>query len=164
MADMYGTILSNDFKVKDVVAFKKWFKEYHFGDETQIFDRVEPDGSGTISFGSGEQYPNAYPRIPAGRELSAEELEEMELEDDDLYPEDCISEDIEDADLETFAEELRKHLMPKEIFYVIAGGNEKLRYVLFQELIIAEDIPDVIIWENHCSDDDKDKLRKRFYE
>ena len=164
MADMYGTILSNEFKVKNVAAFKEWFKKYYFGEDITIFDHVEPDGSGTISYGSDEQYPYAYPRLPVGRELTAEELDAMGLDEEDLYPDHYVSDDIEDACLETFAEELRKHLMPKEIFYVIAGGNEKLRYVLFQELIIAEDIPDGVIWENHCSDDDPDFLRKRFYE
>lgn len=164
MADMYGTILSNEFKVKNVAAFKEWFKKYYFGDEIEIFEHVESNGSGTISYGSDEQYPCAYPRLSAGRELSAEELKALGLDDEDLYPEDMVSEDIEDANLDTFAEELRLHLMPKEIFYVISGGNEKLRYVLFQELIIAEDIPDVVIWENTCTDDDQDKLRKRFYE
>lgn len=164
MADMYGTVLSNDFKVKDVVAFKEWFKKYYFGDDTTIFEHVEPDGSGTISFGSDEQYPCGYPRVIVYAEVPVEELD---LDDEDLYPDDIVGDEIEDiveADLETFAEELRKHLIPNEIFYVVAGGSEKLRYVLFQELIIAEDIPDVIVWENHCSDDDNDKLRKRFYE
>ncbi len=164
MADMYGSVLSNEFKVKDVAAFKEWFKKYYFGEEVEIFEHVEPDGSGTISFGSGEQYPSAYPRIPVYETFTDEELG---LDDEDLYPDDIGEGDMVetvDADLETFAKELRQHLMPGEIFYVISGGAEKLRYVLFQELIIAEDIPDVVIWESSCSDDDKDKLRKRFYE
>ncbi len=164
MADMYGTVLSNDFKVRDVAAFKEWFKKYTFGEESEIWDKVEPDGSGTISFGSGEQYPQAYPRLPANGMLSNDELEALGLDDDDLYPEDVVREFDEEADLATFAEELRPHLMPGEIFYVVAGGAEKLRYVLFQELIIAEDISDVVIWENHCTDADQDFLRKRFYE
>ena len=164
MADMYGTVLSNDFKVKNIAAFKEWFKKYHFGEEIEIFEHAEPDGSGTISFGSGEQYPSAYPQIIVYAEVPVEELD---LDDEELYPDDVVGDEIEDiieADLETFAKELRKHLVPNEIFYVIAGGAEKLRYVLFQELIIAEDIPDVVIWENHCSDVDQDYLRKRFYE
>lgn len=165
MADMYGVVLANGFRVKNVAAFKEWFKGYYFGDEIEVWVCCEePDGSGTVSFGGDEQYPSAYPRLPAGRELTTEELEAMGLDDEDLYPDDEVSEDIEEANLETFANELRQHLMPKEIFYVMSGGNEKMRYYLVQELIIAEDIPDVIIWENHCTDDDNDYLRKRFYE
>lgn len=166
MADMYGTVLSNEFKVKDVVAFKEWFKKYYFGDEIEIFEHLESDGFSTISFGGSEQYPIAHPRIVVYESYTDEELKDLGYDDEDLYPDDtdlCI-EDIVDADLETFAEELRHHLIPNEIFYVMAGGSEKLRYVQFQELIIAEDIPEVVIWESHCTDVDQDFLRKRFYE
>ena len=31
MADMYGAIRSNDFKVKDVTVFLEWFTGYLFG-------------------------------------------------------------------------------------------------------------------------------------
>jgi hypothetical protein len=71
-------------------------------------------------------------------------------------------EDLTDADLDEFAAGLRQHLQEGEIFYVVAGGNEKLRYVGYQEMIIAQDIPDVVIFENHYSSDSNDFLRKRF--
>ncbi len=108
MADMYGALCSNYFKVKDVKAFKTWFDGYWFG-ETVVWGIG--DDEGFLSFGGYQQYPNAYPRV----------------NDDDEFP---------DADLEVFARELREHLCVGERLHVVAGGNEKLRYVAFSQLAI----------------------------
>lgn len=146
MSDMYGALRSNEFKVKDVEAFKKWFEKYRFGEEVEVWGDItgmggSEDYSGTISFGGEEQYPNAYPM--------------MAIDEDDGFEEDTT-----EADLQVFADELRQHLQPGEVFQVVAGGNEKLRYVGFSELIIAEDV-EAPSFQAYYSDDNADSLRAR---
>ena len=134
MADMYGAIRSNTFTVKDTEKFRAWFEAYHFGDEVELFIREEERH---VSFGSYEQYPTAHPRMI----------------DSDGFP-------IE-ADLQKFAEELCEHLEAGEVFSVTAGGNEKLRYVSFDQLIIAQEHPKEPLYEHYSSDDGNDVLLKR---
>jgi len=133
MADMYGALCSNTFTVKDIEKFKAWFAAYYFGSDIELFIREE---GRHVSFGSYEQYPCAHPR--------------RYDEDDDLI----------DADLETFAKELCEHLEAGEVFTVLAGGNEKLRYVSFDQLIIAQEHPDKPYYEHYSSDDDNGRLIK----
>ena len=150
MADMYGAVRSNEFRVKDVEAFKTWFEGYIFGDEIEVWvDTLNEDGSGTVSFGEAGQYPSAYPRIRVWNT-------------DDGLPENEEDDDWEavEADLDQFAMELRQHLVASEIFQVVAGGAEKLRYVGFTELLIAEDV-DTVRWNIIYSDDSKEVLRDR---
>ena len=133
MADMYGALCSNTFTVKDIEKFKTWFAGYYFGSEVELFIR---EGEHHVSFGSYEQYPCAHPK---------------------LYDDDG---DLNDADLETFARELCHHLEDGEVFTVLAGGNEKLRYVSFDQLIIAQEHPDKPYYEYFGSDDDDERLIK----
>lgn len=147
MADMYGALRSNGFKVKNVAAFKAWFFTYSFGDEIKVWADTKDsmggpdDYSGIMSFGGEEQYPNAFPMRK-------------------IYDADGYIEETEEADLQVFADELREHLMPGEVFQVVAGGNEKLRYVGFAELIIAEDVK-APSFQAYYSDDGHDTLRAR---
>lgn len=114
MADMHGAVRSSYFKVKDVDAFKRWFAEHvQFGDNIDVWDN--DDG---VAFGSYEMYPSAWPNHPAD-------------EDEDI--------EAQPWDLDAFAAELRQHLLPGETFNVVAAGNEKLRYVGAQQLIITHD-------------------------
>lgn len=134
MADMYGAICSNTFTVKDVAKFREWFEGYHFGDEIELFVREEERH---VSFGSYESYPCAHPRM-----LDSEGF-------------------ANDADLAKFAEELCEHLEPGEVFSVTAGGNEKLRYASFDQLIVAQEHPKEPLYEHYSSDDGNDVLLKR---
>jgi hypothetical protein len=136
MADMYGAVRSNDFTVKDVEKFKAWFETYHFGGDIELFISEEER---CVSFGGYEQYPSAHPR----------------RFDADGSP--------IDADLQTFAQELCGHLEPGEVFSVTAGGNEKLRYVSFDQLIIAQEHPKDPFYEHYSSDDGNDLLLKRLH-
>jgi hypothetical protein len=131
---MYGAVRSNVFTVKDVEKFKEWFAGYHFGDEIGLFLNEEERH---LSFGGYEQYPSAYPR---------------RLDADGLPI---------DANLETFAQELCEHLEPGEVFSVTAGGHEKLRYVSFDQLIVAQEHPQDPLYEHYSSDDGNDVLLKR---
>ena len=135
MADMYGAVRSNIFKVKDVEKFKAWFATYHFGYEIELW--VDDEEERTIGFGGYEQYPSAYPRV-------------MDSEDGP-----------NDADLHAFAEQLCEHLQEGEVFAVTAGGNEKLRYVSFDQLIIAQQHPKEPLYERYSSDDANDVLLAR---
>jgi len=137
MSDMYGSLLSNTFTVKDVAQFKTWFKSYYFGDDIEFFINEE---TREVCFGGHEQYPCAFPRIRNEEE------------------------DIEDAELDVFAKELCEHLVEGEVFSVIAGGNEKLRYVLFDRLIIAQDHPDKPYVKHYSSEDDHELLLKQVQE
>ena len=111
MADMYGAIRSNWFKVKDAEAFKAWFEENcHFGYEIELWCE-----DGRAAFGGYEQYPSAWPRY----------------QDDD--------EDVYDYDLEYFAELVRVHLEDGEELRVLAAGNEKLRYVNATHLVVTHE-------------------------
>jgi len=134
MADMYGALRSNIFTVNDVEKFKQWFAGYHFGDDIELF---LDEGESQVSFGGYEQYPSAYPRRL----------------DSDGFP--------IDANLEAFAAELCDHLAPGEVFSVTAGGNEKLRYVSFDRLIIAQEHPKDPLYEHYSSEDGNDVLLKR---
>ncbi len=110
MADMYGAVSSN----KNVEAFKAWFDGYHFGEDIELFVNEE---TREISFAGYEQYPSACPR---------------------RYDEEA--EDYEEVELEQFAIELAEYLEEGEIFSVVGGGNEKLRYVSYDQLIIANEV------------------------
>lgn len=136
MADMYGAVRSNVFTVRDVARFKEWFAGYRFGDDIELF---LDEGERQVSFGGYEQYPSAYPR-----RLNA-----------DGFP--------IDASLVAFAKELCEHLAPGEVFSVTAGGNEKLRYVSFDQLIIAQEHPQEPLYEHYSSDDGNDVLLKRLH-
>ena len=137
MADMYGAVRSNVFTVKDVEKFKGWFEGYHFGHEIELFiDEEERQ----VSFGGYEQYPSAYPRRL----------------DSEGFP--------ADAGLVAFAQELCAHLEPGEVFSVTASGHEKLRYVSFDQLIIAQEHPKEPLYEHYSSDDGNDVLLKRLKE
>lgn len=131
MSDMYGTILSNTFTVKDVAAFKAWFADYYFGDDIEL---PIHEGERHVCFGGDLHYPSAYPRV---RDEEGE---------------------INDAVLSAFAVELCAHLADGEIFNVVAGGNEKLRYVSFNQLIIAQEHPDKPYYGHHSSDADNEAL------
>lgn len=150
MADMYGAMRSNEFRVKNVEAFRAWFENYIFGDETAFWvDKLNDDGSGTVSFGAEEQYPSAYPRF-----------KKYDVEDG-LVPDEDDDYDIEGVpDLDAWAEELKAHLADGEVFQVVAGGNEKMRYVAYSELLVAKDI-EKPVWISVYTDDDQETLRKR---
>jgi hypothetical protein len=135
MADMYGAVRSNVFKVKDVETFKAWFDNYHFGYDIEIW--VDSPEEPTVSFGGYEQYPSAHPR----------RFDEAD--------------DLIDADLPAFAEELCRHLEEGEVFSVTAGGNEKLRYVSFDQLIIAQEHPKEPLYQHYSSSDGNDLLLAR---
>ena len=116
MSDIIGPILSNAFRVKDVAQFKAWFARYYFGDGVDLF---EEEGSDYLSFGCQDEFcPSAFPRV----------------RDDDN--------NSEEVDLAVFAAELCKHLADGEILNVVAGCNEKLLYVSFDQLVIAQAHPD----------------------
>ncbi len=133
MADMYGAMCSNTFTVRDVTQFKAWFANYYFGDDIELFINEKERH---VCFGGYEQYPSAYPR----------------QRDEDG--------EMNDADLSVFAAGLCVHLVDGQIFNVVAGGNEKLRYVDFSQLIIAQQHPDKPYYRNHSSDDGNEDLLK----
>lgn len=116
MADMYGTICSNTFSVNDIEAFKNWFKQYHFGQDVRLF--IDGDNK-HVSFGGHGQYPSAFPRIWNDEE-----------------------ENYDDTDVVQFSQELCEHLSKNEFVNIVAGGNEKLRYCAFDQVIIHKDYPD----------------------
>lgn len=128
MADMYGALCSNYFKVKDPDAFKKWFdKSVRFGDDTHLyiapqllFDANDVTAEPTLGpvrciLRGYEMYPNAFPGWPQTEDES----------------------DTDGWDLDAFAAIMRTHLLPDETFRLLAVGNEKLRYVQATHLIIS---------------------------
>lgn len=129
MADMYGAVSSNAFTVKDVEAFKAWFDGYHFGHDVTLC--VHHEELREVHFSGHEQYPSSYPR---------------------KYDEDTG--DYEDMELKQFALELAEHLEEGEVLSVVAGGNEKLRYVSYDQLIIAKAYPEHPIYRIVTSDAD----------
>lgn len=120
MADMYGAVRSNEFKVIDRPKFVEWFNNHvHFGHSIDLWD--DYGNSVTVAFGGYEQYPSAWPcQILDG--------EDPEVDDPN-----------EAWDLEEFAAELRKHLAPGEEFRVLAAGHETLRYVAVTYLVITHE-------------------------
>lgn len=148
MSDMYGAVRSNSFKVKNVEAFRAWFDNFVFGNEIEFWvNETNEDGSGTVSFGGYEQYPTAYPRYRVYEDPEA-------TGEDDWF-------DIEEVpELDAWASELRMHLVDGEVFQVVACGNEKMRYVSYSELLVAQDI-EKPVWTCVYTDDDQASLRKR---
>lgn len=113
MADMYGAVRSNEFGVKSVDAFLKWFQEcVRFENEIQTWTNGDK-----VAFGGYEQYPNAYPKKTAV--------------DEDYY--------AEPWELEEFAQAVREHLLPGEELRVLAAGHEKLRYVGATHLVVTHE-------------------------
>jgi hypothetical protein len=133
MADMYGAVSSNNFTVKDVEAFEEWFDGYHFGEDVTLFKNEE--NLGTLSFAGYQQYPSAYPR---------------------QYDEEA--EDYVEVELKQFAMELVEYLEEGEVFSVVGGGNEKLRYVSYDQLIIAKAYPEHPIYRIVTSEADHTTL------
>lgn len=118
MADMYGAIRSNEFKVIDRPAFVKWFNEsVHFGHNIELW--ADADDGVTVAFGGYEQCPSAWPC----KVLDANDPE--------------VDDPNEAWRLHEFAAELCKYLAPGVEFRVLAAGNEKLRYVTVTQLIIT---------------------------
>ena len=118
--DMYGSVVSNNFHVKDEGDFREWFEKYRFGDDISV-ERGEKstreDGLGTeMCFSGFEQYPSAWPKTPGNNEGDIDEVE---------------------VDLENWVQEIREHLLPDEIVYVIACGAEGGRYAAAQELAVS---------------------------
>lgn len=106
MADMYGTIRSNWFKVRDPDAFEAWFKEFcYFGGEVELWREDD-----TFAFGGHEMYPSAWPRNT-----------------DDEQSEWALGE---------FARIFCALLAPGEELRVLAVGNEKLRCTAAQHLVV----------------------------
>jgi len=113
MADMYGAVRSNVFKVKDAEKFRAWFAESCvFGDEIELWE----DEANLFAFGGYEAYPSAYPRR--------------------LAPEPEADSETPEWELAAFAGAIRRHLAKGETFQVVSGGHEKLRYVGAQVLIV----------------------------
>ena len=137
--DMYGSVVSNIFHVSDEAAFRCWFEQYKFGDEIQV-ERMEKnvreDRKGIpLQFHGSEHYPSAYPKVPGDRDTETDDT---------------------DADIEEWAGELRQHLLPDEILYVVACGSEGGRYAAAEELAVSH--------HKHrframCSDDNADAQR-----
>jgi len=150
VADEYGAVVSNDVKVKDVLAFTRLVQSVDWGDSSvEVFasdkhgdDRdpltAEP---GTVSFGGYEQYPHAVPSIP------------YNLDDD----EDVVKDEDRELDLDDFVRKMKALLEPGEILNVFACGNEKLRYTESSQFIIPADGEDFAIFHNG-SDVSQDQL------
>ena len=120
MADMYGAVRSNEFKVIDRPAFVKWFNEsVHFGHSVELW--ADYDDGVTVAFGGYEQYPSAWPC----QVLDADDPE--------------VDDPKEAWGLDEFAVELRKHLAEGEEFRVIAAGHEKLRCVAVTHLTVTHE-------------------------
>lgn len=123
MADMLATLTSCSFRVKDIAAFRAWYKRYHFGYDVQMY--VDPHGY--VSFAGEESC--AFPRTK---------------DDDD---------NIQDVtDLAAFARELCEHLEDGELVNIVACGHENYRYAFFDQLIIAKAYPDRPIYRCGTSD------------
>jgi hypothetical protein len=133
MADMYGAVSSNAFTVKDVESFKAWFEKYHFGHDVTLC--VHHEELREVHFTGYEQYPSSYPR---------------------KYDEE--TEDYVEVELKQFALELVEYLEEGEVFAVVGGGNEKLRYVSYDQLIIAKAYPEHPIYRIVTSEADHSTL------
>lgn len=129
MADMYGTVCSNAFAVKDVEAFKTWFEKYHFGHNVTLC--VHHEELREVHFSGYEQHPSAYPRI---------------------YDEE--TDDYVEVELKKFAIEMAEYLEEDEMLAVVGGGNEKLRYVSYDQMIIAKAYPEHPTYRIVTSEDD----------
>lgn len=132
MSDMYGTICSNKFKVKDIALFKEWLGNYYYGDSIEI--EIDDSAINLVSFAGHEQYPTAMPRVHDG------------------------DDGIEDADLQVFSEGIASHLCVGEIFSVLAWGSERLRYVCGDRLIISQGQPAKPILEYWTSEASHEEL------
>ena len=123
MADMTGMVLSNRFRVNDAEAFTEWMNSYFFGAhrDTEIRNdgQCEKTGKAMVHIAGSEQYPNAWPRVLGDPDKDGHQ-DEFEV------------------DLETWTEGLRKHLHEEDVFHLIAGGNEKERYVGYSELAVDQ--------------------------
>lgn len=126
MADMYGAVRSSYFEVKDAAAFEKWFNENcYFGSEVTLWP--DRDGETNVyAFGGYEQYPSAYPRIPA------EDEDAPDFDENTGY-------DVGEWELDAFAKAFHEHLAEGQNLVVVAAGNEKLRYVSAQRLTVHSD-------------------------
>jgi hypothetical protein len=180
MADMYGAVRSNWFKVKDSAAFRAWFESrVRFGSEIEVWSEGYDGrtGADVVAFGGYEQYPSAYPMMPGEPDVQKriEELHAIatdesidpnarthannELENLQLDPEFYMPENAE-WDLDAFAAEFRAHLAEPQDVQVIAAGHEKLRYVGCSALFIPKEGKPVFLTVYSDNDTALEDIRK----
>lgn len=130
MSSMYGAVRSDWFEVRDIEAFKSWFETYvSFGDEIEIF--IHPEKKNCVAFGGYEECPSARPRCDSDAADTAPKHYVFEDDDDGLY----VS-----WDLDSFADEMREHLVENEQLKVVATCHEGHKgpcYVGAQMLIVT---------------------------
>ena len=115
MADAYGSVKSNSFKIKNRVDFIHWFNNSNltFGNaEIEIYvDKEENDGTSITMGNPDAQFPDAIP---------IDIREDQERLDDFIY-------------------KIRKHMVKDEIFCLMAQSNEKLMSQVCSLLIITQE-------------------------
>ena len=114
MADAYGSVKSNPFKVKDFQDFKSSFysKNFIFGNADIIIytDSKEEDGTLVVMGDPDAQYPDVFPT-------------DFEINDR----------------LEEFISLIRNYMVKDEIFCLMAQSNEKLMSQVCSLLIITQE-------------------------
>ena len=116
MSDMYGSMISNNFRVKDAAAFLEWADRYVLGEEVSIHTIEEhDDGTATMRIAGNDHYAQAWPKRSTDTDID---------DDTAVEPED-------------FAAELAAHLCEGEIAYIMAGGDESERVMITSELAVT---------------------------
>lgn len=122
MANFYGTERTNYFRVTDEEKYNALFKRLCTDTGDKVFDFTKTDNNGNILHGFG-----AYGCIEFGPERKDSE----ELEDDEEEYEDY------EGGMDTFYELLTEILPEGEAFIQVCIGNEKLRYLTAETVVVT---------------------------
>lgn len=130
MANYYSAVRTNYFHVKDEQAFRDFMKTVVGNEEAvSVWSGKDADGNTTFGFG-------CYNGI-AGIKTEAQEGEE-----DQWWP---------DYDYDAFLNALSKHVADDDAIIIFESGNEKLRYVVGQAVVITSHAVELIdMWQAAC--------------
>lgn len=125
MANFYATTRTNYFRVTNEVKYAELFDRLISG-ESELYDFSKTDEKGVIWHGFG-----AYDTIDAiVPDYETEDDDSEDDEDEDYY-------DEEEYDFDAFLKELSTILPDGEAFIMFSVGNEKLRYVCGDAVIVT---------------------------
>lgn len=133
MANYYSTTRTNYFRVTDEVKYAALFERLT-GGESEVFDFTRTDENGNTWHGFG-----AYDMINYIVPLYDNDDESYDEEEDDYD---------EEYDFDQFLDELQTILPDGEAFIMFNAGNEKLRYVCGNAIVVTNTKIEVLNLKN----------------
>ena len=136
MANYYGTVRTNYFRVTDEAAYRRLFSGLSSDDEIQDFTKMDEKGELLHGFGSYSSVNYFPPSEGTWVDIDDEDDEDRDedfKEEEEYYrDEDC------DPDFDLFLSEMQRIIHPDDAFVLMEIGNEKLRYLVGSAIVVTQ--------------------------